>query len=94
MGEWDSYIDAVCEVDELGTLPPINSEPEYDPKAETWDLYFGYSDPMTGGNDMVCLQFETKEGAVATANKISSDRHIAMLEQERKKAEKALDKQA
>ena len=45
MGEWDSYIDAVVAVDELGTLPPLESEPEYDADSDTWALYFEYEDP-------------------------------------------------
>ncbi len=93
MGEWDSYIDAVVAVDELGTLPPLDSEPEYDVDSDTWALHFEYEDPISGGNDMVTLHFDQKDDAIFTANKISSDRHIAMLELERKKAEKALDKQ-
>jgi len=93
MGEWDSYIDAVVAVDELGTLPPLESEPEYDADSDTWALHFEYEDPMMGGNDMVTLHFDKEEDAIFTANKIVSDRHIAMLELERKKAEKVLDKQ-
>jgi len=97
MGEWDSYIDAVVAVDELGTLPPLESEPEYNVDSDTWALYFEYEDPIEGGNDMVTLHFDSKQDAILTANKISSDRHLAMLELEREKAEKAkkaLDKQS
>jgi hypothetical protein len=94
MGEWDSYIDAVCEVDQFGTLPPLNKSPEYDADAETWDLYFEYSDPMTGGNDMVGLPFLEQADAVATQQRILSNRLEAQKEHEQQKAKKALDKQA
>ena len=93
MGEWDSYIDAVVSVDELGTLPPLDSEPEYDADSDTWVLHFEYADPTTGGNDMVSLHFDSEQDAILTANKISSDRDIAQIELEKKKAKKALDKQ-
>ena len=97
MQEYDTYIDAICEKDELGTLPPLDNEPEYDANAETWGLYFGYDDPVFGGKDIVCLHFDSEQEATLTASKISSDRHLAMLELEREKAEKAkktLDKQS
>jgi len=93
MGEWDSYIDAVVSVDELGTLPPLDSEPEYDADSDTWVLHFEYADPTTGGNNMVSLHFDSEQDAILTANKISSDRDIAQIELEKKKAKKALDKQ-
>lgn len=90
--EYDSYIDAVVAEDELGKLPPLDSKPEYDADSDTWALYFEYEDPYVGANDIVVLHFDNEQGAVLTANKIISDRHIAMLELDRKKAEKALDK--
>ena len=90
--EYDSYIAAVVSEDELGTLPPLDSKPEYNVDSDTWSLHFEYEDPYTGGNDMVSLHFDDEQGAILTANKIISDRHIAMLELDRKKAEKALDK--
>lgn len=91
--EYDSYIEAVVAEDELGTLPPLDTKPEYDADSDTWALYFEYEDPYVGANDIVALHFDDELGAIATANKIVSDRHIAMLELERKEAEKALDKQ-
>ena len=94
MGEWDSYIDAVCETDRFGTLPPLNDSPDYDADADTWDLYFGYSDPTTGGNDMVGLQFLEQADAVATQQRILSNRLEAEKEYELQKAKKALDKQS
>jgi hypothetical protein len=92
MGEWDIYIDAVCETDQYGTMPPLDENPEYDADAETWDLYFGYTDSYTGGNDMVCLPFENKQDAIATQERILSDRQKAQTEHEQQKAKKVLDK--
>lgn len=94
MKEYETYIDSICEKDELGTLPPLDNEPEYDADAETWGLYFGYDDPVFGGKDIVCLHFEDKLDATLTASKISSDRDIAKMELDKQKAKKALDKQA
>jgi len=90
--EWDTYIDAVCETDQYGTKPPLDEVPEYDADAETWDLYFEYNDPIAGGNDMVCLPFENKADAIATQERITSDRHSAKLVIEKQKAKKTLDK--
>lgn len=85
MSEYDTYIDAICEKDELGTLPPLDTVPEHDVDSDTWGLYFEYSDPYSGNNDMVCLHFENKDDAIATSNKILSDRAIAQAELEKVK---------
>ena len=73
MGEYDSYIDAVVAVDELGTLPPLDSEPEYDADSDTWALHFEYEDPMMGGNDMVtCLLYTSPSPRDATLSRMPS----------------------
>ena len=92
--EWDTYIDAVCEKDKFGTMPPLDESPTFDSDGETWDLYFGYTDSYTGGNDMVALPFEREEDAIATQQKILSDRQSSQAEFEKNKVKKALDKQA
>lgn len=93
MGEYDTYIDAICEKDELGTLPPLDNEPEYDADAETWGLYFEYSDPYTKENDLVCLHFDDEQDACLTAQRIREDRISNKIKLEEEKAKKALDKQ-
>ena len=94
MGEYDTYIDAICEKDNLGTLPPLESVPEYDADAETWGLYFEYSDPYTKTNDIVCLHFNDEQDAHLTAQRIEEDRVINKIQLEKAKAKKTLDKNA
>jgi hypothetical protein len=77
MTEWTDYIDAVCLKDDKGIVPPLE-QPEYDPDAETWDLYFEYDslNQFTGRreNDLVCLPFESKEEAHKAIQEIQEER--------------------
>ena len=57
------YIKENCE------LPPLN-RPQFDEDSDTWDLYFTEKkspDPYNvGGDDPICLAFETLEEASET----------------------------
>lgn len=72
MTEWTEYIDAVCLKDDKGVVPPLNSHPEYDSDAETWDLYFEYDD--YGVHDLVALPFESTEEAYKAIREILDER--------------------
>ena len=71
MTEWTDYIDAVCLKDDKGIVPPLD-QPEYDPDAETWDLYFEYD--VYGEHDLVVLPFESKEEACKAIQEIQEER--------------------
>ena len=57
------YIKENCE------LPPL-SRPQFDEDSDTWDLYFAEKkspDPYNvGGDDIICLPFDTLEEANKT----------------------------
>ena len=72
MTEWTEYIDAVCLKDYMGVVPPLNSHPEYDSDAETWDVYFEYD--AYGEHDLVALPFESIEEARKAIQEILDER--------------------
>ena len=58
-------------------LPPLN-RPEFDEDTETWDLHFTEKespDPYNvGGDDIICLAFETLEEANETLKQATLNR--------------------